>query len=49
MLVPLPRNTKFVVVAPANALIAACLVVVPVPPFAIATVPVTLLAVPVVF
>ena len=47
--VPLPRRYWPDVTAPAKASIAFCLVVSPVPPLAIATVPVTLAAVPVVF
>ena len=49
ILVPLDLSTLFAVCVPDRALSAACWVVWPVPPFAIATVPVTLEAVPVVF
>ena len=47
--VPLPRKYEPDVVAPANVFIAPCAVVLPEPPLATATVPVTLDAVPVVF
>ena len=47
--VPLPRKYEPLVTAPAKAFMAVCAVVWPEPPLAIATVPVTLLAVPVVF
>ena len=49
MFVPLPRKYEPLVTPPENVFNAPCAVVLPVPPFAIATIPVTLEAVPVVF
>ena len=48
-LVPLPRKKSPAVTEPAIALRAACYVVCPVPPLAIATVPVTFVALPEIF